>query len=81
VTPAIRTTGLSAHCLRTPRCPRTCSTCHRSLAGETAHLPLYRTGIYCAGCCPACKPPETGKSTRTIRTDNDRGEGRMSGAK
>jgi hypothetical protein len=43
-----RTTGLSTHCLRTPRCPRPCSKCGVSLAGTTAHLPLFAAGIYCA---------------------------------
>jgi hypothetical protein len=59
MTPTIRATGLSPSCLHTPRCPRPCSTCRRSLAAETAHLPLLRSGIYCAGCCPVCRSDQS----------------------
>ena len=31
--------------------------CGAQLAGSTAHLPLFYSGIYCAGCYPACNPP------------------------
>jgi hypothetical protein len=43
-------------CLQSTRCPRACSRCRRPLAGQEAHLPLFRAGIYCAECCPACRP-------------------------
>jgi hypothetical protein len=72
MTSAIRPAGLSAHCLRTLRCSRTCSIFRRSLAGETAHMQLYRTGIYCRACCPVRQPTEPERELELFGEKNDR---------
>jgi hypothetical protein len=46
------------NCVRSTRCPRECSGCRRLLAGGEAHLPVFHAGVYCAECCPACRPME-----------------------
>lgn len=50
--------SLSSSCLRSTRSPRRCSRCDRPLAGEVAHLPLFRSGIFCTQHCPVCRPPD-----------------------
>jgi hypothetical protein len=56
----------NSNCLRTPRSPRRCSRCDRSLVGEIAHLPIYQRGIFCAAHCPVCRPDQADRQPEPL---------------
>lgn len=60
-------------CVQSTRCPRQCSRCHKPLAGETAHLPLFHAGCYCARCCPAC-PQDSAEVEREFQFQEEERE-------